>query len=242
MIQDSKFKNYPMASHPSLPAAIIFDLDGVLVDSSPFHFRKWVDFLRNHAIPFDEGELPNIVLGPANDVIFRRFLGDHLTRKQISQLSEELDANFRREIGPNPPALPGVRRFIEECHTQGVVMAVASAAIASNVKFLVDALGFRPFFREVLAVDSTTNPKPHPDIYLKVADKLGVQPSACAVFEDSYVGIEAAKRAGMKCIGISSTFSAADLRRNTQADMIVPNFEPVSLETVRELFHRAQPE
>ncbi len=231
-----------MASNSSLPAAIIFDLDGVLVDSSPFHFRKWVDFLTDHGIPFDERELPNIVLGPANDVIFRRFLGDHLTTGLISQLSEELDANFRREIGPNPPALPGVRRFIEECHAQGVVMAVASAAIASNVKFLIDALGFRPYFQEVLAVNSTTNPKPHPDIYLKVAEKLGVQPATCAVFEDSYVGIEAAKRAGMKCIGISSTFSAADLRQNTHADLIVPNFEPVALETVRQLFREPLPE
>ena len=110
-----------MAQTSSPPAAIIFDLDGVLVDSSPFHFRKWVDFLRDHKIPFNENELRHIVLGPANDVIFRRFLGDHLTRQQLSELSEELDANFRREIGPSPPALPGVKRLIEECHAEGVL-------------------------------------------------------------------------------------------------------------------------
>jgi beta-phosphoglucomutase len=230
-----------MTSCTSLPTAIIFDMDGVLVDSSPFHFRKWMDFLNAHAIPFDEQELPNIVLGPANDVIFRRFLGNHLTREQISELSEELDANFRREIGPNPPALPGVRRLIEECHSQGVAMAVASAAIASNVKFLINALGLTECFREMLAVDSTTHPKPHPEIYLKAAERLGVSPAACAVFEDSYVGIEAAKRAGMKCIAIASTFSAEDLRRETHADLIVPNFEHVSLETVRHLFHGTAP-
>ena len=118
-----------------------------------------------------------IVLGPANDVIFRRFLGDHLTREQVSELSEELDANFRREIGPHPPAIPGVRRFIEECHARGIVMAVASAAIAKNVKFLISALGLRDYFREVLAVDATTHPKPHPEIYLKTAEKLGVDPA-----------------------------------------------------------------
>jgi HAD superfamily hydrolase (TIGR01509 family) len=229
-----------MPSAHSLPSAIIFDLDGVLVDSSPFHFRKWVNFLRDHKIPFNESELRHIVLGPANDVIFRRFLGEHLTREQLSELSEELDANFRREIGPNPPALPGVRRLIEECNAQGVLMAVASAAIASNVNFIVDALKLRPHFREILAVDATTNPKPHPEIYLKVAHKLGVEPSACAVFEDSYVGIEAAKRAGMKCIAISSTFPAEDLKRDTHADLIVPDFEPVTLATVRELFNGAR--
>jgi HAD superfamily hydrolase (TIGR01509 family) len=228
-----------MTQNSNLPAAIIFDMDGVLVDSSPFHLRKWAGFLRRHGIPVDEKALPGIVLGPANDMIFRRFLGDHLTREQVSELSEELDAIFREEIGPNPPALPGVRRLIEEIHSQGIVMAVASAAIASNVKFLIDALGLRGYFREILAVDATFNPKPHPEIYLKTAGKLGVDPSACAVFEDSYVGIEAAKRAGMKCIAIASTFSAEDLRRETRADVIVPSFEKVSLQTVRHLFNGA---
>jgi len=220
-----------------LPAAIIFDMDGVLVDSSPFHLRKWMDLLQAHGIPFDEQELRKIVLGHANDVIFRRFLGAHLTREQLSDLSEELDANFRKEIGPHPPALPGVRSFIEECHTQGIAMAVASAAIASNVKFLIAALGLGNYFREVLAVEATSRPKPDPEIYLMAADKLGANPAACAVFEDSFVGIEAAKRAGMKCVAISSTFSAEDLRRETHADLIVPNFEGISLQTLRQLFN-----
>jgi beta-phosphoglucomutase-like phosphatase (HAD superfamily) len=120
-------------------------------------------------------------------------------------------------------------------------MAVASAAIASNVNFLITALGLREYFREILAVDATTHPKPHPEIYLKVAEKLGVDPATCAVFEDSYVGIEAAKRAGMKCIAIASTFSAEDLRRETHADLIVPNFEKVSLQTLRRLFNGVGP-
>ena len=150
-----------------------------------------------------------------------------------------MEANFRREIGPHARAFPGVRRFIEECHAQGIAMAVASAAIAKNVNFLISALGLRDYFREVLAVDEITHPKPHPEIYLKTAEKLGVDPAACAVFEDSFVGIEAAKRAGMKCVAIASTFSAEDLRRETHADLIVPSFEAVSLQTLRHLFNGA---
>ena len=230
-----------MIQNSNLPAAIIFDMDGVLVDSSPFHLRKWADFMRRHGIPVDEEALPGIVLGPANDKIFRRFLGDHLTRAQVSELGEELDAIFREEIGPNPPALPGVRRLIEEIHSQGIVMAVASAAIASNVKFLIDALGLRGYFRQTLAVDSTTHPKPHPEIYLKTAKMLGVDPANCLVFEDSFVGIEAAKRAGMKCIAITSTFPEEDLRRETHADLIVSSFETVTLQTVRQLFNGTGP-
>lgn len=222
--------------YTSLPAAIIFDMDGVLLDSSPFHVRKWQGLLEAHGIPYDEGELRRTVLGPSNEANIRRYLGDGLSREQLAALGEELDAIFRREIGPHLSPLPGVREFIERCHARGIPMAVASAAIASNVTFLISALGLREYFREVLAVDSTAHAKPHPEIYLKTAEKLGIQPSACVVFEDSFVGIEAAKRAGMKCIAIASTFSPDDLRRQTAADLIIPDFRHISFDDVEDLF------
>jgi HAD superfamily hydrolase (TIGR01509 family) len=230
-----------MTQNLLLPAAIIFDMDGVLVDSNPFHLRKWMDLFRAHGIPFEELELPNIVLGPSNDAILRRYFGEDLTREQLAELGQELEADFRQEIGPHARPNPGVRRFIEECHAQDIAMAVASAGIANNVNFLVSALGLGDYFREVLAVESISHPKPHPEIYLKTAGKLGVDPTACAVFEDSFVGIEAAKRAGMKCVAIASTFPAEVLRRKTDADLIVPSFEAVTLQTVHDLFQGASP-
>ena len=228
-----------MTQNLVLPAAIIFDMDGVLVDSNPFHLRKWMDLFQAHGIPFNEQELPKMILGPSNDVIFRRFLGEDLTCEQLAELGEELEADFRQEIGPHARAFPGVRRFIEECHAQGIAMAVASAGIAKNVNFLISALGLGDYFREVLTMDEISHPKPDPEIYLKTAGKLGVNPAACAVFEDSFVGIEAAKRAGMKCVAIASTFSAEDLRCQTHADLIVPSFEAVSLQTLFHLFNGA---
>ena len=230
-----------MTQNLLLPAAIIFYMDGVLVDSNPFHLRKWMDLFRAHGIPFEELELPNIVLGPSNDAILRRYFGEDLTREQLAELGQELEADFRQEIGPHARPNPGVRRFIEECHAQDIAMAVASAGIANNVNFLVSALGLGDYFREVLAVESISHPKPHPEIYLKTAGKLGVDPTACAVFEDSFVGIEAAKRAGMKCVAIASTFPAEVLRRKTDADLIVPSFEAVTLQTVHDLFQGASP-
>jgi HAD superfamily hydrolase (TIGR01509 family) len=212
-------------------------MDGVLVDSNPFHLRKWADLFRAHGIAFDAQELPTVVLGPPNEVTFRRYFGEHLTRERLAELGEELEENFRRAIGPHARAFPGVQRFLEECRAQGILLAVASAAIAKNVHFLLAALGLRDYFRVVLAVDEISHPKPDPEIYLKVAAKLGLEPSVCVVFEDSFVGIEAAKRAGMKCIAVASTFSPQDLRDQTQADLIVPNFEAVSLSTVRNLFN-----
>jgi HAD superfamily hydrolase (TIGR01509 family) len=225
----------------SRPAAIIFDMDGVLVDSNPFHLRKWIALFQAHGVPYVEEDLPKIIMGPANDWIFRHFLGEHLSREQLTELGDELEVNFRRAIGPHARAFPGVRSFIEECHIQAIPMAVASAAIAKNVNFLIDALGLRDYFRALSTANEITHPKPDPEIYLKTAEKLGVSPNTCAVFEDSFVGIEAAKRAGMKCVAIASTFSADDLRRETHADLIVPSFESVSLQTLHHLFNGADP-
>lgn len=227
-----------MSTRPALPAAIIFDMDGVLVDSNPFHLRKWMRVFQAHGIPYTEAELANMVLGPSNEAIFRRYLGEDLTREQIAALGDELESNFRQAIGPHAAAFPGVQRFIEECHTAGIPMAVASAAIGKNVDFLITALGFGKYFRHILAVDEITHAKPHPEIYLKTAGKLGVHPADCAVFEDSFVGIEAAKGAGMKCVAIASTFSPEALRK-TGADLIVPGFETLTLQTVHCLFNGA---
>jgi beta-phosphoglucomutase len=226
-----------MNPSPTLPAAIIFDMDGVLVDSNPFHMRKWEAMFQAHGVSYAEQDLPKMVLGPANDVIFRRYIGDHLSVEELAILTDELEANFRREIGPHARAFPGVKRFIEECQAQGIAMAVASAAIGKNVNFLIGALGLKDYFRELMTVDEITHPKPDPEIYLKTAAKLGVAPAGCAVFEDSYVGIEAAKRAGMKCIAVASTFSPEDLRRDSHADLIVNSFEAVTLQTLHQLFN-----
>ncbi len=226
-----------MTQYSSLPAAIIFDMDGVLVDSNPFHLRKWIDLFQAHGIPYREEELPKIILGPPNEVIFRRYLGEDLSDEQLAELGEELEENFRREIGPHARAFPGVHSFIEACHARGIPMAVASAAIAKNVSFLIQALGLADYFRGTLSADEISHPKPDPEIYLKTAAKLGVSPAECAVFEDSFVGIRAAKSAGMKCVAIASTFSADDLRRETNADLIVPSFEAISWEILHHLFN-----
>jgi beta-phosphoglucomutase family hydrolase len=219
----------------TLPAAVIFDMDGVLVDSNPFHIRKWVDLLKEHGIPFDEKELPEQILGKRNDTAFRHFFGPTLGEEEIRQLSEELEERFRRVFRPHARPLPGLERLIVECHAAGIPMAVASSAITANVEFIADVLGFRPYFRHLVSGDEVTHPKPHAEIYLKAARQLGVEPARAVAFEDSSVGIEAAKNAGMKCVAIGSTFPLDELRR-TRADLVVPGFEHLTLFSRRQLF------
>jgi len=219
-----------------LPAAVIFDMDGVLVNTNPFHVQKWEALLAEHGISFDRTALPRQVLGPPNDSILRHFFGDGTTAEDRGRLSEELEARFRRAFAPHAKPLPGVERLIAECQENGIRLAVASSAISKNVDFIVDALELRAYFHIILTADEVTQAKPHPEIFEKAAHKLGLAPADCVVIEDSFVGIEAAKRAGMKCVAVASTFPAQELRAHTQADLVVQTLEALNLQKLRELF------
>jgi beta-phosphoglucomutase len=225
-----------MTSSNNLPRAVIFDMDGVLVDSNPFHVQKWADFLDARGIRYDPRELPRKVLGPRNDDTFRLFLGSSVTKEEMAQLGEELEARFRATLRAHAKPLPGVESLLRQCRQAGISMAVASSAIAKNVEFVVDVLGFRDYFCCLLTADEVHHPKPHPEIYLRTCEKLGHPPAACVVFEDSFVGIEAAKAAGIKCVAVASTFPAEELRAHGCADLIVPGFEHLNLDSLRRLF------
>jgi HAD superfamily hydrolase (TIGR01509 family) len=220
----------------SLPAGLVFDMDGVLVDSNPYHLQKWVAFLDAHRVTYNAEELPNYVLGHRNDVAFRYFFGPQVTEAEMDRLSEELEEWFRRAFKPHAKPVPGLRALVEECYRAGIPMAVASSAMSKNVEFVVGALGWRKYFRSLLTGDEVTHPKPHPEIYLKTAERLNLAPSTCVAFEDSFVGIESAKDAGMKCVAIASTFPREELERHGQADLLVGTFEDLSLARLRRLF------
>ncbi len=228
-----------MSTLNSLPEALIFDMDGVLVDSNPFHLQKWIDLLNQHRIPFNADELPQQVLGKRNDTAFRLFFGSRLRDENILRLSEELEEKFRQAFRPYAKPLPGLDALLARCYRAGLPMAVASSAMTKNVEFIVDALGFRSYFRCLVTGDEVSHPKPDPEIYLRTACKLGVKPASCVTFEDSFVGVESAKRAGMKCVAIASTFPTDELREQTRADLVVKSFAELSLSGLRQLWQLA---
>ena len=225
-----------MKPNSPLPAAVVFDMDGVLIDSNPFHLEKWVDFLKRHSFAYEPDGLPKLNLGQRNDTILRHFFGQDLSKEQSRQYGDELEATFRGAFEAHAKPLPGLEDLMMQCQRADIPMAVASSAMLKNVDFAVDALGFRKYFTYIVSGDEVSQPKPHPEIYLKAARHLDFQPADCVAFEDSFVGIESAKAAGMKCVAVASTFLIGELRTQSQADLAVPSFMEISLEKLRELF------
>lgn len=222
-----------------LPGAVLFDMDGVLVDSNPYHLQKWADLLNAHNIPFDPAELPEQILGHRNDHAFRFFFGPSLSAAETARLSDELEENFRRAFAPHAKAPAGLVALIEACHKASLPMAVVSSAELANVEFIVDALKLRPYFRFLISGMEVTHPKPDPEIYLKAAARIGVPPARCVAFEDSFVGIQSVKDAGMKCVAIGSTFPMRDLRERTGADWVAKGFEEVTLPLLEGLWNHS---
>jgi beta-phosphoglucomutase len=223
-------------STPAQPDAVIFDMDGVLVDSNPFHLTNWADYLRERGIAFNPQELPRQILGQRNDVAIRAFFGPSLTPEQIDQMGEEIEAGFRRIFRAHAKAPAGLMALMEECRQAAIPMAVASSAMKKNVDLVVGALGIEPYFQVLIDGDQVSRPKPDPEIYLLAAQRLGVEPSRTVAFEDSFIGLAAVHAAGMKCVAIASTFPFEQLRNETEADWVVRSFEEVNLERLRRLF------
>jgi beta-phosphoglucomutase len=218
------------------PDAVIFDMDGVLIDSNPFHLRIWGEFLTLHGVPFDPDKLGAQIFGQRDDYALRMFFGAGISDEQSRRWSEELEHNFRESFRAHARPLPGAAELVRECRAQDVPLAVASSAMRKNVDFVVEALRLKPFFQVIVSGDEVSHPKPDPEIYLAAAAQLGAEPSRCVAFEDSPVGIEAVVRAGMKCVAIASTFAVDELRSGTGAHAVVRSFEELNLGRLRGLF------
>lgn len=219
-----------------LPAAAIFDMDGVLVNSNPFHVQKWIEFLKAHRIPFDANAVPRQILGMHNDDAFRTYFGSSLTEAQMRQMGADLEAQFRKTFRPHARPVPGLLKLLNELVQADIPMAVASSAIRANVEFVIDTLALGRFFKALVTGDDVTAHKPAPDIYERAAREIGVEPINCVAFEDSLPGIEAARAAGMKCVAIASTFPMPELRAKSRADLVVESFEGLTLAALRGLF------
>ena len=185
--------------------ALIFDMDGVIVDSNPVHREAWVAFNRGYGLETTPAMLERMY-GKRNDEIIHDYFGDGLGPGEVAARSRAKEELYREMAGSRieQMLLPGLRAFLDRY--RAVPMAVASNAEPENVAFVLDRAGLRPYFRVVVDGRQVIHPKPHPDVYLRAAALLEVAPANCIVLEDSPTGVAAAKAAGMRVIGVRTTY------------------------------------
>jgi beta-phosphoglucomutase len=184
--------------------ALIFDMDGVIVDSNPYHVIAWEEYNLRLGVAMTE-TMRLQMYGKRNDELIREFFGHHLGDAEVFDHGAAKERLYRELMKPhlNDSLVPGICEFLTR--HQNLALGVATNAEPANVDFVLGESALRPFFRVIVNGHEVRNPKPHPEIYLRVADELGVPPETCIVFEDSHTGVEAAQAAGMRVVGVSTT-------------------------------------
>ncbi len=213
--------------------AVIFDMDGVLVDSHPSHKAAWRKFLLRHGKEMQESHLELLRSGRKKDELLQCFLGN-LTSDQIRAYGQEKDVFFQEEMA-NTTAIAGVRDLLCELSQANLSMAVASCGGRARVHQTLELLQIDQYFRVVTTGDDVTRGKPDAEIYHRTTAQLGVPPADSLVFEDSVSGILAATAAGMKSVGITDPQHAQYLLEAGAVETR-PDFSCVSFEQVRQLF------
>jgi beta-phosphoglucomutase len=184
--------------------ALILDMDGVIIDSNPMHRIAWKAYTGRYGVEMTEA-MQQRMYGKRNDEIVRDFLGRDLDDAEVFAHGAAKESLYREMMKPRTgeSLVPGIREFL--ARYRNLALAVATNAEGANVDFVLDETGLRSSFRLIVNGHQVTNPKPHPEIYLQVAERLRVPPENCIVFEDSPAGVEAGLAAGMRVVGVGTT-------------------------------------
>lgn len=205
--------------------AIIFDMDGVIVDNQQYHLKAWEVFCGKQGFAFDIKTFSQKFFGKSNFEILNSLSPVELSMEETLKLGEEKEVIYRdlyiNEIVP----LNGLIAFLKKIKASDKRVAIASSAPISNINFVLDNLQIRQYFEAIVDVSMVKRSKPDPEIYLKAASLLNTKPSDCLVFEDSHSGIKAALAAGMNVIAITTTHTSEELNYNL---LKVNNFEELT--------------
>lgn len=214
--------------------AILWDMDGVIVDSGDYHYDAWKAALASEGLSLSREAFAR-TFGQRNDNVLRDLIGPDISLAEIDRIAlhkETLYRQFVRERGIAP--LAGVTHWLMRLSADGWRQAVASAAPRANVDCILDATGLSLYFGAITSGEDVTKGKPDPQVYVLSAERLGVLSEHCVVIEDAPAGLEGARRAGMRCVGVRSTHG------HLEADIVVDTLEDLASDAFARLLGHSE--
>ena len=213
--------------------AVIWDMDGVIADTAPYHLKAWQRVFWKRGVSFTEIEFEH-KFGQRNDTIIKAILGKDLPASEIDTITIEKEDFFRQQVERNIKPLPGAIGLIKSLGKNSFSLALASSAPMENIRLILDGLEITDSFDAIVWGREVAEGKPSPQGFLLAAKKLGVAPASCIVIEDAVAGVAAANRAGMRCIAVTNTNSEEAL---AEANLVVDTLEKVRVTDLEKLLN-----
>jgi beta-phosphoglucomutase len=204
--------------------AVIFDMDGVIAHTNPTHDVAWRVFLQRQGVTATDAELYEHMYGKHNSYILSYFLKRPLTKSEIDALQFEKEAIFRELYRPVAQPMTGLLDFLNNLKQNHIKTGIATSAPVENLELILELFPIRHQMESLLSESDVTHHKPAPEVYLKSAQNLGVNPARCVVFEDSISGVQAGLNAGMKVVGVTTTYTPDQL---PPCHTYVPHYEGI---------------
>ncbi|MCE7058051.1 HAD family phosphatase [Algoriphagus sp. AGSA1] len=213
--------------------AVIFDMDGVICHTNPFHSIAFQQFFAKRDLNPTEEEYAAHMYGKNNGYILSHFLGRKIEGEELAMLEDEKEGLFREIYKDEVNPITGFMEFFEKLKSEGLLTAVATSAPRANLDLIIGTLGIGTKMQSQLASEDVAKHKPDPEVYLKSAAKLGVKPENCLVFEDSFSGASAGINAGMKVVGVLSSHTKEEL---PVCDLYIQDYRELRVDYLVELF------
>jgi beta-phosphoglucomutase len=215
--------------------ALLFDMNGVMVDDMPFHERAWIALAARHGNTLTTDEFRREMSGRRNRDNIRHIFGDALSDAEVHAYQIEKEEAYRDAYRPYRAPLSGLVPLLVEARAAGLRVAVVTSAPKENVDFVLDGLDLRRQFDVVVGEEDVQRSKPDPEIYLLAALRLGVDSERCIVFEDSLAGIASGVAAGMTVVGVTTTHKPDELRH---CALVIADFRSLTIAELARLTSR----
>lgn len=211
---------------------LIFDVDGTMIDSNPSHKEAYKQFFKAHNITISDDDFEQYISGRMNPDIMKHFFGDDIKPEQIDQFTKEKETLYQKLFAPKIKPLDGLLPFLQQAKEQGIRMAIATSGPQMNVDFLFEHIPLHPFFDEIVCSKDIEDGKPAPQIFEVAAQRLKQSADQCIVFEDSPPGIEAAQKAGMQIVALTTSLPPDQLKA---ANLVINNYEEVDVDKLKKI-------
>ena len=189
--------------------AFLFDLNGTMINDVSFHISAWYRILNELGAHISMERAKQECYGK-NQELLERVLPNRFSREEKDKISQEKERQYQEEFKPHLKLISGLEKFLKQSKNAGVKMAIGSAAIQSNIDFVLDGLEIRYYFDAIVGADDVMHSKPDPETYIQCASRLGIAVKDCLVFEDGPKGVESAERADMDCVVLTTLHKAGE--------------------------------